>query len=343
MEHLILFGGGALMVAFAKEALAFGVQPHVFAVTRHMDEVVDAQTGETLEQALQAAGIPAHRTADINTCPALKPLLQGKAVGVGLGEAYTFTPETIEAFGGQLFDFMVIRLPQYRGGAHFTWQILRNHRLGAWHIQVINKDMVPGVFDSGDILQSREFVLPPSVRTPADFFRLYDQQAVILFREFMTQVGHGQPFELSRLQENFSTYFPRLHTKSQAYIDWRWDVDALERFITAFDDPYPGASTFVNGQQRVFLKQAQRDPSEGQFHPFMAGLIYRMTDAAVFVAASDGGLIVADVRDEQGADWRSRLRVGQRLYTPQAVLEQAMLFQAEYGTEGLASAIPAPS
>ncbi len=340
VEKVILFGGGPAMLAFAEESIRLGLAPTVFAVPRHLEEAVDSD-GNTLEQVLLQAGIPCHRASDVNGNPQLAALTaDGKAMGIGLGEAYTFNRDTIEAFDGKLFDFMIIRLPQYRGGAHFTWQILRGHRIGCWNIQLINEEMVPGVYDSAPIIKTREFIIPQSARIPADFFEVYREEQLVLYREFVADIRAGKSFELAYLQENFSQYYPRLHTKSQGLIDWRWSGPEIERFICAFDNPYPGASTFLDGQ-RLFLKDCQLDASEGDFHPFMAGMIYRIHGDAVFVGVRGGGLIVRDIRDEAGTDVRPRLKVGQRLYTSSAQLEAAMLFSADYDAEGLKPA-PAP-
>lgn len=336
VDTLILFGGGQLMVEFAKESLRRGIKTYVFAVKRHLEEVIDIKTGVTLSRALKKEKIPFYHVKDINKSSDLKAIIaKGKnAVGIGLGEAYTFSKKTIDLFGGRLFDFMIIRLPQYRGGAHFTWQIFRNDRIGCWNIQLINEEMIPGVYDSGEILKTREYAIPEHARIPQDYFNISNKEALKLFIEFMDEVQEGKEFELTRLQEDISSYFPRLYTLKHGFINWSWDIDEIETFICAFDNPYPGASTFLNGK-RLFLKNCKAEHSEGKFHPFMAGLIYRIYNGSVFIAAKDGALMVRNVLDEKGNNIIQDLKVGQRFYTPLKYLEDAMLFSAEYDTEGL--------
>ena len=334
-KTLILFGGGASILDFALASKRRGLKTYVFAVTRHLDEIINDDTSLTLKRALQNNEVPFYHVSNINDSPELKTIiLDNKAcMGIGLGEAYTFTQETIDLFEGRLFDFMVIRLPQYRGGAHFTWQILRKNRIGCWNIQVINTEMVPGVFDSGQILKTREYVIPQGARIPQDYFRVALAEALKLFVEFMDEIDAGKEFKLARLQENFSVYFPRLNTIKHAFINWSWNTGDIETFICAFDDPYAGASTFLNGE-RVFIKDCQADYTEGGFHPFMSGLIYRVHGNVVFVATKDCALVFRKVCDEKGKDMISGLKVGQRFYTPVKYLEEAMLFNAEYDTEG---------
>lgn len=336
IDTLVLFGGGHLIIEFAKESLTRGIKTYVFAVTRHLEEVIDTKTGLTLARALKKQKIPFYHVKDINKASELKAIIakSSNAMGIGLGEAYVFSKKTIDLFGGRLFDFMVIRLPQYRGGAHFTWQILRKDRIGCWNIQLINEEMIPGIYDSGEILKKREYIIPEQARIPQDYFRVSNEEALKLFIEFMDEVQKGKEFKTTKLQENLSSYFPRLYTLKHGFINWSWNADEIETFICAFDEPYHGASTFLNGK-RFFLKNCHTDNSEGRFHPFMAGLIYRIYDGSIYIAARDRALIVNNVLDERGNNIIEDLKVGQRFYTPLKYLENAMLFNAEYDTEGL--------
>ncbi len=196
---------------------------------------------------------------------------------------------------------MGIRLPQYRGGAHYTWQILRKNKIGCCNLQIINEDMVQGVFDSGEIVKSKEYLFPPSARIPMDYFDHAVQQEVAFIKEFLDEVQAGRDFKLFRVQENFSIYFPRLYTKKQALIDWSWDTNDIESFICAFDDPYPGAATFINGR-KVRLKRCFAEYNEGNFHPFQQGLIYKIDQKAVYVASRTGTIIVESVLDDDGKE-----------------------------------------
>lgn len=334
IDKVILFGGGALVVAFAKAARARGLQVVVFAVNRHLEEIVDEENRLTLALALEKASIPFFPSSDINAAQELAPLMDGKALGIGLGEAYTFNLETIAGFGGKLFDFMVIKLPQYRGGAHFTWQILREDPVGCWNIQAINEEMIPGVFDSGEVIKTRAYTLPPWVRIPADYFKVAHEEGIALFLNFLDEIQAEKVFDLRKLEDTDSSYFPRLSTINQAFIDWSWNAEEIVRFIAAFDDPYPGAMTFIEGR-RVILKKSSLAPETFQSHPFLSGLIYRIEGSHVFIAAKTGAIRVEAVLDLDGADRIPDLRLGQRLYTPIKNLEAAMCYRANYDTEGL--------
>ena len=69
--------------------------------------------------------------------------------------------------------------------------------------------------------------------------------------------------------EYLSIYWPRLSTEHHGYVDWSWSLKDIERFICAFDEPYPGASTYI-GSRKVHLKEGYADFNDGLFHPFQS-------------------------------------------------------------------------
>ncbi|MBN1824273.1 MAG: hypothetical protein JW803_08145 [Endomicrobiales bacterium] len=334
IKKLIIFSGGALLLDFIREAEKRNIEAVLFAVRRHLEERIYPGDNRTLEQVLEEKKVRYYQESDINRSKELFKLIDENTLGVGLGEAYTFAQKTIDAFGGKLFDFMVINLPEYRGGAHFTWQILRKSTKGCWNIQVINKDMVPGVFDSGAVIKRREYVISVNCRVPSDIYALSDKEGLQLFKDFLDDIEAGMAFVPKPLDEGKSSYFPRMYTLKHGYINWSWSAEEIDRFICAFDDPYPGASTYLGGK-KVFIKKCRMDRSEGGFHPFISGLIFRIQDGKVFAAANGGALEIGRICDETGKDCVKNLKPGQRLYTPVKYIEEAMLFDAEYDSEGL--------
>lgn len=335
----LVFCCGAM--AWLPDAVQFaqqqGIKVYIFAVTRHLDEFFDPPSStnpRTMRKMLEDEKISYFHVADINESPELRSVITDKTMCLGVGEAYTFTTETLDLFKRRVYDFMVIRLPQYRGGAHFTWEILRGGRIGGWNVQEVNEEMIPGGYDSGAILKTHEYLLPKSARLPEDYFLAADREGLALFKEFLMEVQSGKTFPLGRLQENFGSYYPRLYTLRHGWLDWSWTVDEIERFICAFDEPYKGVSTYLHGK-RVHLKSCHADTFDGTFHPFMAGLVYRTFGNKVFIAVKNGSIVAERVLDEQGVDITATVRVGQRFYTPQAQLEDAMMFSAEYTSEGL--------
>ncbi len=336
-ETLVFFGGGNLLLRCVERARARGYSATVFAAPRHSAEIVAPFPGDSpgrFGDWLESRGLPFHVVEDINGCDDFLSLGTRGATGIGFGETYTFSRETVAVFQHRLFDMMVIRLPQYRGGAHFSWQILRGSRLGAWNIQEIDERMIPGVRDEGSVVMTREYFIPPSARIPADFFEIADREGEELFSGFLDRLRSKDAFFPRKIDNGYSLYFPRLYTSAHAWIDWSWTAEELERFVCAFDDPYPGASTFLHGK-RVFFKNVSRDPTEGRFHPFMSGLVYRIDARGVFVACRDEALVVRDIRDESGTHISEIILPGSRFVTPRSFLDEALSFEANYDARGL--------
>ena len=109
----------------------------------------------------------------------------------------------------------------------------------------------------------------------------------------------------------------------------------MERFICAFDDPYPGARTTVNGDRAVRLKDCHASLSDGAFHPFQAGMVFRKSAGALHIALIDGSLIVRRVLSEDGANILKNVRLGDRFVTPVSALEKARTTRASYTARGL--------
>ncbi len=334
IDHIILFGGAPLLAAFAKNIKQNGkYRALVFSSSRHLEETIFHE-GKKLKEVLNENKIPFYDTPDINNDPHIKGVITENTLGIGIGETWSFNRELIDLFDGRLLDFMGIRLPQYRGGAHYSWQILRKNRIGCCNLQIINEEMIQGVFDSGEIIKTREYLFPPTVRIPQDYFDSAIKQELDFLEEFLQDVSAEKDFTLTKIQENFGIYFPRLHTLQHGYVDWSWDSEDIESFICAFDDPYPGASTFLRGK-RVFLKDCTVEFNDGPFHPFQAGLIYKISNISVFTATKQGTLIIKKILDENGKSVLGDIKTGMRFHTPKKYLEDAMTYEAVYGAEGV--------
>ena len=328
IDGLILFGGGRLMVELIRRLDRQKCEVIVFSDPRHLEET-PLESQATLLQLLEQLGVRYYCSPEINHEPALMNHVTDTTLGLGMGEVWSFSSEIIKRFAGRLVDLMTIPLPQYRGGAHYTWQILSGNRRGGCHIQMINEEMLPGRFDSGDIVESESYRFPASARIPQDYFNHSARKDLAFVLEFLRQVNRGKEFSLTRLREERSIFFPRLNTRLHGFIDWSWSAMELERFLAAFDRPYAGASSFLQ-DRRFFLRAARALRNEGDFHPYQAGLIYRMTKDAVFIATRGGAIRVTEVLDEEGVNALDRLETGLRFHTPQEQLEEARTIQAEY-------------
>ncbi len=300
----------------------------VFTDPRHLEEMASREK-LTLQACLEKARIPYFCAPDINSDPHLESYIDKQTLGIGMGEVWKFSKKIIELFEGKLVDLMAIPLPQFRGGAHYSWQILSQSFKGGSHIQIINEAMRPGCFDSGGIIKAYYYRFPTEARTPQDYFDYAGKIDLEFLLEFSQEIRDDIDFTMMSIREDISSYFPRLNTQLQGFINWGWKVGDLDRFICAFGRPYAGASTFCNAQ-RYYLRESQVIYDEGLFHPFQAGLIYKKIDHELYIAANGGTLIIREVLDESGNPADKELGIGMRFYTPAERLENAMLLVAEY-------------
>ena len=104
------------------------------------------------------------------------------------------------------------------------------------------------------------------------------------------------------------------------FIDWTWSAQEIVRFCYAFDNPFGGASTYLD-QERVRLKQVEIDDEVVKFHPFQYGLIYRISNNHVWIAAKDGGLKVGQILKPN----LTVIRVGKRFVTDNLILMKAKM------------------
>jgi methionyl-tRNA formyltransferase len=330
IDKFILFGGGDLLFQVAEKLQAARRHTVVLSSPRHLDETLPF-AGTTLEQALKARAIPYLRVNDIHRDKKAAAVFDWTAFGIAFGAAWMFEKAIVEKFHGRLVDFMGIPLPRYRGGAHFSWQILRGDRSWACHVQLIEGGAE--TFQKGPLLKSKEYTLPAGCRIPRDCFDAMNQEALPFMLEFIEDLKAGREFSVQPLNESGNSFFPFLNTLRQGYIDWSWSAAEIERFICAFDAPYAGSSTFLDGK-RVFLKGCS-GPTPEAGHPFMAGLIIRKTPTAIVVAAKDGTLEITSISDPAGNALRSDLAVGRRFHTPPDVLSRAKEMHAAYDAHGL--------
>ncbi|MBU1165631.1 hypothetical protein KKF81_01685 [Candidatus Micrarchaeota archaeon] len=347
IKKILFFGGGQLLFELALKLKQKGMEFDIVTSQRHVEEPIayqawnddsfqivamdsPLQQGKTMRfgDLLSANKLTFHVSEDVNTDKKVISLIEDGVLGISLGAAWIFKEKFLDLFKGRILNLHGRRLPQDRGGGGFSWQIMRNNRLGSALIHQID----PGI-DTGKIVKFREFVYPETCRKSSEYQDFLNARYHELFDEFINEIKNNSDFATVDQLESQSIYWPRLSTDIHGAINWDWKLEYLERFICAFDDPYKGAFTFMNDQM-VRIKDVHSDNSEGCFHPFQTGLVYRKYDGALFVATTEGSLVIKSITDEHSNDMMEKVRVGDRFYTPQKYLEDAMTSRVIYTSKG---------
>jgi methionyl-tRNA formyltransferase len=231
----------------------------------------------------------------------------------------------IDRFKGRVVNSHGTRLPEWRGGGGYSWQIMAGDRRGNSLVHLVTPRI-----DDGDIINERTYIFPDELRRPIEYMNHAEKMDREFLGTFLAKVLEGFSFPLRVQDENASTYLPRLNSERQGYIDWTWHGDTIERFILAFSTPYPGAKTLLRGQEvhvfdGHFLENARPQ------HPFFGGLVVRSHNDRLHVIVNGGQLEIklADTRGMQG------VAVGDRLHTPRTLLDDALALRPVYTAAGL--------
>ncbi|OFW15356.1 MAG: hypothetical protein A3F69_02270 [Acidobacteria bacterium RIFCSPLOWO2_12_FULL_66_10] len=326
--RVVLLGGGELLLKLHEWAAGYSLEPGIITSPRHAAEHI---RGETLKTALDRAGAR-YIVAERLDAPDVVGLVGDpkETMALSIGAPWIFSVETVgRLFGGNLFNVHGTRLPQNRGGGGFSWQILTGNRFGFCLVHSVDAGI-----DTGDIVSFEEFLYPAFCRIPADYQSYYVEKTVAHIGTLLTGLKReARTFETLAQPEYLSSYWPRLHTETHGWVDWTWEPQQIERFICAFDDPYSGAQTHWNGV-RVAIKKGSLNLQDGHFHPFQSGLVYRVHPKWICVALGGAALVIEEIFDEHGRPILDRVKAGDRLHTPQSLLEDAAK-RATYGPRGL--------
>lgn len=327
IEKVVLMGSGSHLTRILDDL--HGDKEVLVITSSRLEDVPTHVPSHTLSSFVADRGVPYEVTSDVEDSRVIREHAAEEGVlGISLGAPWILSEEVIRAFGGNLINGHGRRLPQDRGGGGFSWNILRGNRLGysAYHLMTEEVDL-------GPILRMREYTFPPSCKIPRDFLEHAKDDMYDLLTEILEDIDAGETFELVSQPRHLSTYWPRLNTDVHGFVDWSWSVEEIKRFVDAFDEPYAGASTFHDGDS-VRLRKASTETTDGSFHPFQAGIVYRKTDGRLFVAADGGTLIVEEVLKEE-EPCQDDIRVGDRFYTPEEHLESARRNRVRYDPKGL--------
>ena len=180
-----------------------------------------------------------------------------------LGPSWIFSKSFVDTFENKLFNINCIPVPRFRGGAHFTWQILQSNNEISIVIQKITNQL-----DRGEIVFRSDSLLKKSRPRPIDYFEAYENAMCDSIQKFMDCFVYSNFESVIKFDEieKEMQYFPRLNTNLHGWIDWSWDGEEIEQFVRAFSFPYAGARTHC-GEHEIRILDVHFLPGEKN-HPF---------------------------------------------------------------------------
>lgn len=253
---------------------------------------------------------------------------------ISLGARYIFKKYLInEIFKQNLINFHDSRLPYDAGGGDFTWKILREDRIDNQLVHLIDSGI-----DSGPILDSVASIVPSYCKTPKDYEKYKSIKFVEFYNQFIKKLVLSKSFKLQYQPKNIGRYNPRLNTKINGFINWDMESYEIYNFINAFDDPFPGASTFLNSGKfgRLYVKNVHLHGGDTSNHPYMSGIVSRHDGNWIVVSTRNKHmLLIESVLDKKGKNIINKIKVGDRFYTPSKYLDKSKSKRIIYSTYGL--------
>ena len=253
-----------------------------------------------------------------------------KTLFVSLGSRLIFKEKDIKNFfKNNLINFHATRLPYDSGGASTSWKIMKNDRIDNQLVHLVDSGI-----DTGPILSSYNSVIPKEFQTPSEIDEFSRNNFLSFFKKFILKIKKSERLKLINQPKFLGNYNPRLSSIFNGWINWDTSSYNLLNFINAFEDPYGGAQTQINGKT-VKLKKVQLHGGEVPGHPYMAGLIARHDKNWIIVNTIDNNkLIIEKVLSSRNKNIISELRVGDRfITTPKNLIKSKKRFK--YSSKGL--------
>ena len=253
---------------------------------------------------------------------------------VSVGARYIFKKNTIENFfSNNLVNFHDTRLPLDAGGGHISWKIMREDRIDNQLVHLVDEGI-----DTGPIIDNHLSLFSKQCQIPIDFEIFRRKKFIEFYTKFLKQVQNGKLFELKPQINYLGRYNPRLNTENDGLINWDMDSYDLFNFINAFDEPYKGASTYLNNGNfgKLYFKKAHLHGGDSSNHPCMSGIVSRHDKNWIVVSTkSKHMLLIEEVLDKKGNNIINDIKVGDRFYTTKEELDKSKKIKKIFNSKGL--------
>ena len=263
-----------------------------------------------------------------------KKVNKENTIFISLAARYIFKKDTIQNFFlNNLVNFHGTRLPLDAGGGGYSWKIMREDRIDNQLVHIIDEGI-----DSGSIIDNHLSLFPKQCQIPKDYEEYRSKKFIEFYSEFLKKIKNGKFFDLKPQTNYLGRYNPRLNSETDGLINWELDPYDLYNFINAFDEPYKGASTFLNNGNfgKLYLKKVHLHGGDSSNHPYMSGIVSRHDKNWIVVCTkSKHMLLIEEVRDKKGNNIIKDIKVGDRFYTSRQELENSKSKKTIFNSKGL--------
>ena len=158
---------------------------------------------------------------------------------------------------------------------------------------------------------------------------------LVFYDDLLKKIIKEKSIYLQQQNDKISNYNPRINSEKDSWIDWNLEPNDLVNFINAFDDPYEGAKTFLNGEI-VRLKSVQLNSAECGSHPFMIGIVIRKNEKWLVInIANNKTLLVEKILSYKNKDVINKVKLGDRFFSGEKELSKAKSIRSRFSSIGL--------
>ena len=258
-----------------------------------------------------------------------KNTVKQRTLFISMGSRFIFKENIIKkVFDEKIINFHNTRLPFDKGGGGYSWRILKNDRICNLLVHKVEKKI-----DAGKIIDFKTHIFSRECKIPKDFEEFEDLKFFEFYKKFIENLLIGKKYILKSNLDYLGSYYPRLNTELNGFIDWNYDFFELYNFINAFDEPYSGASTFCSrfNEKRILkLKSVHLHGNEINSHPFMNGLVIRKTKDYLVVSISKNQNLIIENVLYKNKNILSQIEEGDRFYTPVKYLNKSNAIRVKY-------------
>ena len=315
IERIILFGGGQHLPKIIKKLKRRNIEIFVFLSMSQAKEINNYEK-KTYSSILKKNKINFQILKSLKKKNSWQNLITKNTLGISISCRWIFNKKEILLFKKKLINIHGSFLPSFAGGGGKSWNLLMNEISSGITMHFIDQNI-----DTGKIITRTQFKFPKNSHNSLDKMNKFAINfEVKQINKFLKNIINQKNFTMKNYvlkNNNEASYWPRLKTEENSWINWNWDAKDICNFVNAFGYPYSGARTYFN-KEIIKLTYAKPAKSKLKFHPFQSGIIYRINDNNIFVACFNGGIIL----NKKDFNKKSRL-LGQRLNTPYKKLEEA--------------------
>jgi len=236
------------------------------------------------------------------------------SVLISAGSPWIISENIIKKFKNNIYNIHQSALPSMRGAVN-SYVRLYNLKSIQTTIHIVRKKI-----DEGDIVFKRNVFIERNLNLPIDINNFLQKQNRLMLNDFLREhIKNKKKIKIYKQDNFFSTYNPRLRSEINGWIDWNMNVYELDRFINAFEDPYPGARTMIHGKE-VILKNVDYSCTDSSKHTFENGMILRKFMGKLIISVKSGSLYVGKVLLGKRNILKD-LKPGEIFYTPELKLD----------------------